>query len=837
MFDSPTDSWHKEFVSREISILPEKGGRPRMLLRRALFLSCLFLGLPAGALAAIPDGVPPPYSAAVLIAPSAVSGGLAASIPVEFTEFRPRNPAEAAKGPTLPEGLYWDFEMGYGQLLSEANNLPCRVYQLSLPTMLKSSLRTIMRSADPRTFRDEKFQAALDVMATAIVGTTGHDLSELMPVPYDVRPPKISGSRTLLALSTSFTPVTTSGSWKIEGTGTALVRALRDEQLLDAPVAAIAAKLGALPPYDKQVQEAKAYAVACTEPVYDVAILNQAEIILLARPELAKCRIWLGKVPPGKRMLQDLTPLVRKDSPEALPLKLSLHQGVGPEMMSTGDGIAVPALLQDPPAIQVQPSLQSTISIARFEMAMMHQFLRGWRWRQILRKDVIRPPWITGTGDEEWQTIQTLLRLNEPLFDYICWATVDMTADNTTKLGAVEEPDVVDVKHMQAEKGTARARATVAQQVDELYRSRLTGMSEDAFYPTTGSSLDNRLNETLVKALDGKPEELADQLSDLIADGFTRASRPLPLREALEQMHAVEATTKVVAPVLEPDLVWIMRSLNEPGKERAHLSRMLAALRETHFSAAMDEMVNLNHVVAIEWSGPRITADNAAVLIIDKDSMKKEFLRILNFAHERFAERPDKKRATKIKDAGHGYGYESTWWLKYKSSSEDLQTAEAEKDWKYFEHTRKVELCIGMIYRELTARGGKPILVSLKRNAQGKYECPPRDKDFDNLIVESALNSIVECCRLQAANAYDQEGALEGFNIRLRGAAAEDLDKLLRQLWKEFLIGKGLKTPFEKFSFHKLKDRLTVVTKAFESGGTRALIRLIKDDKTVEELR
>ncbi|MBI4863822.1 MAG: hypothetical protein HY815_26730 [Candidatus Riflebacteria bacterium] len=575
------------------------------------FLGCLVVAMPARCQLMKEEA--PELFVAIRVGPSTISKGFSGSIPVEVAEFRPASLQETERvNPLLPTtGFTWSFSHGFGQLLPAGRKIPCRVFTLGLPVAAAPGLKAKLRAAVPDAWRDDRFRSALDTMGVAVVGTKGQDLSSIFPVPFADLPPSVADQTKLLSLITVDTAVPAASPWRIDNIAPALARGLVTPYCVIDAAAGGAGVRGALP-YRNQVTELQNWAASVASSVKYENLLNAAiKSLKDGRNDVFQFEPFLGEIRDASSCVLDLKSAVSSDQ----GFKPLYHEMVGLQQVAEVDGYALPNDVNGGLPIELRFSQLSMTSFIWLEANLVRQLLKGWRWKQILTQG--EP--IAGASELR----QTVLRINEPLWEYITCKTVEGTlAPGFRQIANVETFDAIDMSILDDRTRRARTRVMAPEGAFDLLHDKEGGEVGDAFYPCTRDLIDHKLNRAILTAMDGSKTpnaltiELTNRIFFLVAGGFTRASRDVSPAGVLQAL-GLQSVWAGQPLTLEPDLVWLARATSgfgaTPPATRA-LARPFNVMQETRLNQVLRDLVDFpgrqdpQRVESLGWVNPPLVA-------------------------------------------------------------------------------------------------------------------------------------------------------------------------------------------------------------------------------------
>lgn len=503
-----------------------------------------------------------------------IAGKFEGTLPVVVKEPRLGGADEVKKYAHLvPAGWSWDFHQNYARL-TKPGAPPCRTFLLVLPETQAPALKSVIRSAAPEAMRDPGLQKALTGMALVVTGLQTADLTSLFPVPFEQAVP-VADTMAIQAFTTAQGALSATSSWKIDGIAPAMMRGMVEAAYAD-PSDAGTWVLKALP-YSGQIKPLQDYAKSFAASSYYSAgaltarspaeraslglsawarpaddydkIITTALVGQLASSDLKTTPLWLGKLASVPLdVTQNCSPAI-------------FHGIVGAHGIGTGDG---GVLIGDAPARMIQSQLSplASTSLVQLKAALVRQQLRGWRLQKLLTQQGATDDWV-----------QTLLRLNDPLWSFLVEMTVKALVNPSGAATGTATFDVVDSSSQLAALTASWARARTATAALAASKTSKWGSRGDDFFPCR-DALDHALCALLVEvigagglrsastvkpgsALEGR--KLTDGVVALLAQGFTR-DYVIPATLA-QELPATIASPNSLAISLEPDLVWLQRAL------------------------------------------------------------------------------------------------------------------------------------------------------------------------------------------------------------------------------------------------------------------------------------
>lgn len=826
-------------------------------MRRLALLASL---LPVLALSAVafelPSNAPAEYYVSLTIARSGREQGYAGALPVEVREVRPVSPDQTrAWDHILPTGYEWSFKAGHGQLLSKSTNQPCRTFVLGLPELRGHELKAKLRGLCPASLRDPILLRNLDAMALAVTGGKTRDLSALFPVPFAVAPPQIAGQNTLLAMKPAPGQQDQYAStWKLGGAMEALGRWLVRKSVIDCPQEVWAQQRRLTDALD--VEPYKTFQ-ACpgVNGKWSCFFLRDQDLDGLMEdlvkrwwadsPDMFKFQPWLGAVPVADVKKPDgskVDPVMELDFGADLqvglegskPYRLTMHPGAQLDGTVDFDGCAFP--IPDTKRLDVRFSQYAALSPTKLGFALRRNLLRAWRWREILE----RP--------SEPMT-QTLLRITEPLWDFLTARTVSWAEDKMDKLALEGQLQTLWV---------TISRPDVARSICE--KRGVQGAYGDGYYPL-GDAIDHELAALMLTAMEGAGQKetiwevpgyvaggavmgvgwiglyglqsplrvwqktqdyfksknaarrlasqtkVAQQTAQLLSHGFTRDEAVLDLQTTLQSLGHTQNLPP--NPKREPDLLFLERAYSSPITPtlEASLRSTLANMAGTRAQKALKMLVEDNAVKAIEWE-QTAPAQGSLYCVITTETMPA-VLNCLTYTkrvYKDYATSPENVSSTVrvysgIADKPEAQSIED-WWSAWSTQlTSPTVTAAEVKAYNYLRLAAKVD----QAEKELGDRAAavSPTYVSVialkPSDGDALVAADPVGEDQTSLL--KGLAACQEMIATLGTTGTQAARTKYFWKYQVKPLFVEAAD-LRSKLWEQFLIGAGLDTgppPFDRF--------------------------------------
>lgn len=608
--------------------------------------------------------------------------GFTGSLPVELGGFHAGEDKDIPTflRPALKD-FTWDFSSGRGELFKKGSPFPCRAFAIELPVVQKRVLSAIVAGAAGATMRDRSdgsLAATLKgPLAIAVVGLKSANLSSIFPVPLALSPPSVSEHVTLLALATVSTTVSAASDWKIDGAATALLSGMIRQGVVGPPTtdAAVKAQMQKLLPYAAQdADTAQAFA---QQTLYKLAYKDGvgaalSNIVKKMPADLFKPVLWLGKLP-GTAPTLDLSSSVGT-APESSPIAVMLSPCVGDHGISAVDGYALPRVAGQKPYVQVLVSPYAASGYFSAKAAILRHALRAWRWTRILTPASYDP------ANADRNLAQTLLRLNEPIWEYLVSETVE------TALGPGSNPvtpqtklDPVDMKVQDGRVGVFAARAANPFAGAAVYSSepehvstgpasppdrKLFGSTNDAYHPRSGLLPDHRIDAALFTALKTTDKvKIARQVVQAVSHGFTRPTSSEVFKDVPDDLIPDGWAHPLAAASLEPDLVWLARAAQAPAASDHPLVRPFGLLGGTRAGAVLDALARAT--ASIGWTGQR-DDEQLYFYMVASDADDRKLRSVLQYALGPLSKGAAQWDA-QVGTDGAAHAFDDAWWATFKS--------------------------------------------------------------------------------------------------------------------------------------------------------------------------
>ncbi|MBI4861018.1 MAG: hypothetical protein HY815_12295 [Candidatus Riflebacteria bacterium] len=743
------------------------------------------------------------------MAPSPVFKGLAMTIPVAVREFRPRTQADAdvikALMPTPGEmrsGWQWDFSHGFGQLMPIGGTVPCRVFVMEIDPLHAPTVKAKIQASAPFVYETPGFQKTIQVLGAAVFKTNSSDLTSMFPdIPMSLGPPSLGTSLAFVASHSSSPSPELTGTFVFDGTDATFQRGL-----------ALAGLSRDRPPRPKP-------------PAHWI---DDARMTLegVGKGDYTEFTVWTGAIPSGAWTVGVKDTLSVTLSAQTAgwdyrvePLPLALPDGT----VDTS-GVALPEIGSN--RVEIHLTALPLLLGGELRSALIQMVLRAWRWRKIL------------TAPAEPVT-QTLLRLNEPLFEYICLSTAERRMKPISKPLTEKPPprlDAVGEALLDARVGAARSQATAPAGAHALHSSRPTGTRKDSFYPCCAELLDYQMNALFVTAMDGglglkaflrrsRPEDaarreasrkaaqssLANQLVDLVAAGFHRPQRDLPLSDTLEDLDG-RGAPGIADPTLEPDLVWLASATTGVSPSSA-LVNPLAALEGTRPQKTLSALVSAG-VRAVLWTRlPEF--DPARHYFLLTQETLPSLTAPLSFMRWKYAASGEK--SARVKADGRASGYSDEWWR--SSAYSTVSTSGDKETFLYMYIKQKLDTQRATLTAAVPTVGQSFQCLAFSGELDGKP-----GSALTPVTPTRAADAVASAVRLnlEAIDALDPnpDASRREFATRVLPAVFLKSDRVARQSWATLLIGRSLSSDSPADPVALLRLVLTSLAQAGEGQAT-----------------
>ncbi|MBI4871265.1 MAG: hypothetical protein HY814_06820 [Candidatus Riflebacteria bacterium] len=790
----------------------------------------------------LPDTALPEYFVGLFTRPTITESGFCGTLPVQLREFRPLNSEEASRVQSvLPDDFTWDFSQGFGQLMPKDSRVPCRAFVLGLTPLRASGLKARVRAAAPQTYRNVRLDLGLGAMGMAVVGAKGRDLSSIFPVPFMAAPAKLADELTLLAMKTSYPDsITTSVSAKLEGIPPAMMQELCRRRVLDK-VAAVKA-INDVSPYKELTEGGQNYFSSYVGSTATTTVVKGglADILANRKSDLLKPKLWLGKVPgsQGTNLALDLSTSVGLPTTSA-DYQISLHPFVRADGVADFDGFALPAAGSSRIDVLLSPLPATTYNWLM--ASMVRHLVRGWRWKQIL----------TAPGTP---MTQTLLRLNEPLWDYLVWKTVEVALDPKVQIGRSDRLDLLDMSILDVRIQDARGgvnNPSFAQRRSQA--AAPCGVAGDGFFPA-GELLDHQLCKLLVGALDGgggltallpasvstaaagsaKPQ-FARKLVELLAGGFTRGERPLSVSAALTRLGGGRGPSGAPDVTREPDLVWLDRALTAMPTGAAFadnaLVHLLGQFSGSRLQLAIRELVGPGGCRSVEWSKPPTLPPDTLFYLLTKDSAD-DLLTAVTYPKRKFSAIPKQSaRVRALATEGKANAWSQRWWTGKSQAFAPPTTIGDTRVYQYLAGSHALD-ALSADLRGLTTAPGYVDCLTFKWDPRGMSHglvaATPSTRSVAQQKVTSALTNVATMLEQLSGTG---SGVASGLYYRLKVKPLFPAsEKLMFKAWELYLIGPGLNKTLPAPSTQHFKNLLGAVARAtgatatFKKAGTQEVL-------------
>jgi hypothetical protein len=615
---------------------------------------------------------------------SAIQAGFAGSLPVEVGAYHVEDAAGVPGflAAALQGSFTWEFSGGRGELFARGSPFPCRLFRVVLPPVQKPFLTTIVRGAAGPTMRDTSPGSLWSVLkgplAVAVVGLKSTNLAAIFPVPLALSPPSIGEHVTLLALAAASSTISATSSWKIEGAGPALVSGLVQLGVVGSPSADAAVKtlVSSLAPYKTQDPGAAQPYVMGTlgKSPYSAGIASALKTFVATAPaDVTKPALFLGKIAASAPL--DLSTLVGTD-PESAAIAVGLFPCVGEHRISRVDGYALPLVSSKKkrPYVQAYVSPLSASNFFTAKAAILRHLLRAWRWRIILD-----PASYAASGNDH-ALAQTLLRMNEPIWDYITAMTVQTAVGpGLNPIGPQTKLDPVDARELDDRIGLAAARAASAHAAVKVYSMEpaghstspasrnLWGSQNDALYPCSGLLPDHLVDSAIFTAMKTTDRlKLARQLVKLVSSGFTRPASPDVLTGAPDELIPDEWKKPLEGvDTIEPDLTWLGRAVQALAAGEHPLARPFAILAPTRTASVLTALPG--SLTSATWAGSR-DEEHLYFFLVASDADLRKLSAVMQYALGPLAKAASQWDAV-VREQGKAVDppYNDAWWKRFKS--------------------------------------------------------------------------------------------------------------------------------------------------------------------------
>jgi hypothetical protein len=587
-------------------------------------------------------------------------------LPVDCDEVLISEAGEQSKYAALiPPGYSWRFSNGYGRL-SDSTGLFTRAFVVTLPgastLLLKSQLRRLAASCFSQATSDASghsyppLQDALDAMSLAVIGLKPKTLAQFFPVAFESQTGDLGQTVQLLALTTNQPAAVDSGTpYVIEGAERALLRGLIERHEIPAPPEDVwmSASLDSDLVDPKQPQNTPYRLVTQCLPhgpssfprerTYAAAWVRAQKPATIFGTELARLQaassanqqaflvpqLYMGVIPAANGITVSFAGNVATEqTTNASSSKYDYKVELLPNTAEHGagtvdfDGFAVPAVgpgqQLGTPSVEVLLSLRAVTSFGSMRRALVEKLLSAWRWKQILDSANGRL-----TEPRALALAQTLMRFNEPLWQYLVLQSVLSTAKTYSlcdDLGfGLLEARLRSWATVARNPASAFRKAedkpcgqdgcdvyVAADPRDEEMNSLLFSAVEQDF---AGFSLSKTVGRYLSAANPTPPSTaaltgFAERLATVLGQGFTRQSRSYPLLGTPPLRGAVSG---VADATLQPDLVWLARAVHKDSGGNAW-TQPLAVFADTRVDLALQALVNAAQTTQqlqwIEWQDP-----------------------------------------------------------------------------------------------------------------------------------------------------------------------------------------------------------------------------------------